>query len=75
MNAVSMPGVNLAKDTLFSVHGIDGEGAATVRSLVLRNRLAELVAQLPPCLRTVASGPRFQSCDLYLRSRPTNVDG
>lgn len=54
MNAVSTPGVNLAKDTLFSVHGIDGEGAATVRCVVLRNRLAELVAQLPPCLKARA---------------------
>jgi transposase len=32
------------------VHGVDAEGVVTVRRTVSRGKLAELVAQLPPCL-------------------------
>jgi transposase len=49
MNAVSTLGIDLAKNT-FSVHGVDAEGVVTVRRTVSRGKLAELVAQLPPCL-------------------------
>jgi transposase len=49
MNAVSTLGIDLAKNT-FSVHGVDADGVVTVRRTVKRSKLAELVAQLPPCL-------------------------
>src|SRR5215813_14611551 len=49
MNAVSTLGIDLAKNT-FSVHGVDAEGVVTVRRTVSRNKLAELVVRLPPCL-------------------------
>jgi transposase len=49
MNLVSTLGIDLAKNT-FSVHGVDAQGAVVVRRTVSRNKLAELVMQLPPCL-------------------------
>src|SRR5215510_257516 len=49
MNAVSTLGIDLAKNT-FSVHGVDAEGVVTVRRTVSRNKLAELMVRLPPCL-------------------------
>ena len=49
MTAVSTLGIDLAKDT-FSVHGVDADGVVTVRRAVSRNKLAELVTRLPPCL-------------------------
>jgi leucine-zipper of insertion element IS481 len=36
--------------TPFSAHGVDATGAVVVRRLVARGKLAELIAQLPPCL-------------------------
>lgn len=49
MNNVTTVGIDLAKNS-FSVHGVDAQGAVVVRRTVSRNKLAELVAQLPPCL-------------------------
>lgn len=49
MNAVSMLGIDLAKNT-FSVHGVDADGVVTMRRTISRAKLAELVARLPPCL-------------------------
>ncbi len=49
MNAVSTLGIDLAKNT-FSVHGVDADGAVTVRRTISRAKRAELVARLPPCL-------------------------
>ncbi len=49
MSLVSTLGIDLAKNT-FSVHGVDAQGAVVVRRTVSRNKLAELVMQLPPCL-------------------------
>ena len=49
MNVVSTLGIDLAKNT-FSVHGVDGRGAVVGGRTVSRNKLAELVTQLPPCL-------------------------
>ena len=39
----------LGKNT-FLVHGVDAEGAVTVRRTITRAKLGELVARLPPCL-------------------------
>jgi len=49
MNLVSTLGIDLAKNT-FSVHGVNSNGAVVLRRTVSRSTLAELVAQLPPCL-------------------------
>jgi transposase len=49
MNVVSTLGIDLAKNT-FSMHGVDAQGAVVVRRTISRNKLAELVMQLPPCL-------------------------
>ncbi len=42
-------GIDLAKN-VFSVHGVDARGTVMVRRAVSRGKLAELIAQLPPCL-------------------------
>jgi len=49
MSVVSTVGIDLAKN-VFSVHGVDARGAIVVRRAVSRAKLAELIAQLPPCL-------------------------
>src|ERR1700674_4700422 len=49
MNLVSTLGIDLAKNT-FSVHGVDSNGIVVMRRTVARGKLAELIAQLPPCL-------------------------
>ena len=49
MSIVSTVGIDLAKN-VFSVHGIDANGAVVVRRVVARAKLTELVAQMPPCL-------------------------
>lgn len=49
MSIVSTVGIDLAKN-VFSVHGIDARGRVVVRRAVSRVKLAELVAQLSPCL-------------------------
>lgn len=43
-------GIDLAKN-VFAVHGVDDKGkAALVKPKVARDKLLELVAQLPPCV-------------------------
>jgi transposase len=43
-------GIDLAKN-VFAVHGVDETGRAVlVKPKVPRDQLAELIAQLPPCL-------------------------
>lgn len=49
MNNVTTVGIDLAKN-VFSVHGVDAQGAVVVRRTISRNKFAELVTQLPPCL-------------------------
>ena len=49
MSIVSTVGIDLAKN-VFSVHAVDSKGATLVRRSLSRAKLAELVAQLPPCL-------------------------
>jgi transposase len=49
MSIVSTVGIDLAKN-VFSVHAVGERGAVVVRRTVSRTKLAELVAQLPPCL-------------------------
>jgi len=49
MSTVSTVGIDLAKN-VFSVRCIDARGQVVVRRAVSRVKLAELVAQLPPCL-------------------------
>ena len=42
-------GIDLAKN-VFSLHGVDAEGAVVLRRSVNRAKLLELIAQLSPCL-------------------------
>ena len=49
MSDVTTVGIDLAKN-VFSLHGVDAEGAVVLRRSVNRAKLLELVAQLPPCL-------------------------
>ena len=49
MSIVSTVGIDLAKN-VFSVHGVDARGRVVVRRAVSRAKLAELVAQMRPCL-------------------------
>lgn len=49
MSVVSTVGIDLAKN-VFSVHAVDAQGATVVRRSLSRVKLAELIAQLPPCL-------------------------
>jgi len=42
-------GIDLAKN-VFSLHGVDAAGKTLLRRTVRRDRLAETVAALPPCL-------------------------
>jgi transposase len=49
MSLVSTVGIDLAKN-VFSIHGVDARGVVMIRRTVSRAKLAELVAQLPPCL-------------------------
>jgi transposase len=49
MGNVTTVGVDLAKN-IFAVHGVNGSGQVVLRRTVRRERLVELIAQLPPCL-------------------------
>jgi len=49
MSIVSTVGIDLAKN-VFSVHGVDAQGVVLIRRTVSRGKLAQLIAQLPPCL-------------------------
>ena len=49
MSNVTTVGIDLAKN-VFSLHGIDANGAVVLRKTVSRARLIEVVAQQPACL-------------------------
>ena len=49
MGNVTTVGIDLAKN-VFSLHGVDGNGAVMLRKTVSRARLMEVVAQQPACL-------------------------
>jgi transposase len=49
MEKVTTVGIDLAKN-VFSLHGVDAAGRAVLRRTVRRDRLAETVAALSPCL-------------------------
>ena len=49
MNLVSTLGIDLAKNT-FSLHGVNSKGVVVLHRTVSRNKLTELVEQLPACL-------------------------
>lgn len=49
MSNVTTVGIDLAKN-VFSVHAVDGLGQVVLRRTVRRERLSELIAQLPACL-------------------------
>lgn len=49
MEEVTTVGIDLAKN-VFSLHGVNGAGKTVLRRTVRRDRLAEVVAALPPCL-------------------------
>ena len=49
MSDVTTVGIDLAKN-VFSLHGVDAEGAVVLRRSVNRAKLLELIAQLSPCL-------------------------
>lgn len=49
MDNVTTVRIDLAKN-VFSLHGVNERGGVVLRKTISRSRLAELVAQLPPCL-------------------------
>jgi transposase len=49
MEQITTVGIDLAKN-VFSLHGVDAAGRTVLRRTVRRDRLAETVAALPPCL-------------------------
>lgn len=49
MDNVTTVGIDLAKN-VFSVHGVDAQGAVVLRRTVTRGKLVAVVAQLPACL-------------------------
>lgn len=50
MNNVTTIGIDLAKQ-VFALHGVDETGKAVlIKPRVMRDQLAEIIAQLPPCL-------------------------
>ena len=49
MSKVTTVGIDLAKN-VFSVHGVDENGAVVIRKTVSRARLVSMVAQWPACL-------------------------
>jgi len=46
---VTTIGIDLAKD-VFGLHGVDGEGRVAFEKRLVRSRLLEFLAKLPPCL-------------------------
>jgi transposase len=49
MKEITTIGIDLAK-SVFTVHGMDAAGHTVLRKTVRREKLMELVAELPPCL-------------------------
>jgi transposase len=46
---VTTIGIDLAKE-VFGLHGVDGEGRVAFKKRLVRSRLLEFLAKLPPCL-------------------------
>jgi transposase len=68
MKQITTVGVDLAK-AVFTVHGVDAVGRTVLRKTVRRERLMELIAELPPCLIGMEAcggahewGRRFEAC-------------
>ena len=49
MKDIKTLGIDLAKN-IFQIHGTDSRGKCVLRKRLARNKLAEFIAQLPPCL-------------------------
>lgn len=49
MEQITTVGIDLAKN-VFSLHGVDSAGKTVLRRTVRRERLAQTVASIPPCL-------------------------
>ena len=49
LSSVTTVGLDLAKH-VFQVHGVDASGRVVVAKAILRNKLLEFFASLPPCL-------------------------
>ena len=49
MKKITTVGIDIAKN-VFSVHGVGSAGEVLMRKTVRRVHVAEVVAQLPPCL-------------------------
>lgn len=49
MEQITTVGIDLAKN-VFSLHGVDAAGKTLLQRTVRRDRLAQMVAALPPCL-------------------------
>jgi hypothetical protein len=66
MSTVSTVGIDLAKN-VFSVHGVDTGGVVLIRRTVSRAKLAQLIAQLPPCLVGMLGSARMGAtiCGLW----------
>lgn len=46
---IKVLGIDIAK-TVFELHGVNESGKTVLKKSINRNKLAELIAQLPPCL-------------------------
>ena len=55
MEQITTVGIDLAKN-VFSLHGVDAVGRTVLRRTVRRDRLAEIVATLSPCLIGMETG-------------------
>lgn len=49
MKEITTVGIDLAK-SVFTVHGVDAAGRTVLRKTVRREKLMELIAEVPPCL-------------------------
>ena len=56
MGEVSTIGLDIAK-SVFQVHGVDDAGAVTIRKRVIRTKMLEFFADLPPCLVGIEACP------------------
>jgi transposase len=60
MNVVATLGIDLAKQ-VFSVHGVGRDGKTVLQRTIRRDQLADLVANLPPCLIGVEHDVRLMA--------------
>src|ERR1700674_1850291 len=49
MKNIKTIGIDLAKN-IFQIHGVDSQGKCVLRKRLPRAKVAEFIAQLPPCL-------------------------